>query len=150
MKLPIMKCPVCAFAVCLICPALLFEADASAQQNKGSAPLAIMGGQVVGYHPHCTQKDQASDCISFPNLVSSPAATYSEQARKAKLEGSVVLGLVVDEKGNPTDIYVIKGLGMGLDETATEAVKGWEFEPAYGKDGKPVAKKVAVEVPSHL
>jgi protein TonB len=62
----------------------------------------------------------------------------------------VVLVLIVDEKGNPTNFRVISGLGMGLDEKAIQAVKGWKFEPAFGEDGKPVAAKIAVEVEFHL
>jgi TonB family protein len=58
--------------------------------------------------------------------------------------------LVVDEKGNPTNFRVISGLGMGLDEKAIEAVRGWKFEPAFGKDGKPVPAKIAVGVTFHL
>jgi len=58
--------------------------------------------------------------------------------------------LVVDEKGNPTNLRVISGLGMGLNEKAIEAVRGWKFEPALGKDGKPVAAKIFAEVSFHL
>jgi protein TonB len=72
------------------------------------------------------------------------------EARKAKIEGSCTLALVVDENGNPTNLRVIRSLGMGLDEKAIEAVKSWKFEPAFGKDGKPVASKIAVEVDFRL
>jgi TonB family protein len=82
--------------------------------------------------------------------VSSPQPTYSEEARKAKIEGTVVLVLIVDEKGSPTNVSVINGLGMGLNQKAIEAVKGWKFTPAFSKDGKPVAAKIAVEVDFHL
>jgi len=140
-----------AVAAYLICHALLFASGISAEQSKGcSAPLAVVGGQVVCYHPHCTEKNSAPDCISVPQVVSSPQPTYSEEARKAKLEGTVVLVLIVDEKGNPTNVTVINGLGMGLNEKAIDAVKGWKFTPAFSKDGKPVAAKIAVEVDFHL
>ncbi|MGO8793712.1 MAG: energy transducer TonB [Candidatus Sulfotelmatobacter sp.] len=75
---------------------------------------------------------------------------YSEEARKAKIEGSVVLGVSVDEKGNLSNFRVISSLGTGLDEKAIEAVKAWKFESAYGKDGKPVATGIFVEVSFHL
>jgi periplasmic protein TonB len=58
--------------------------------------------------------------------------------------------LVVDEKGNPTDIYVINSLGMGLDEKAIEAVKGWKFDPGRRREGEPIKVQIAVEVPFHL
>jgi len=144
-----MKYLVCGIAVYLICHALLFAATTSTEQSKGSSG-AVVGGQVVSYHPHCTEKNPAPDCIPVPQLVSSPPPTYSDEARKTKLEGFVILSLIVDEKGNPTNFRVINSLGMGLDEKAIEAVRGWKFEPAYGKDGKPVAAKIAAEVAFHL
>ena len=133
-----MKYPVCGIAIYWICHALLFAANTSAEQSKGSSgPLAVVGGQVVSYHPHCTEKNPAPDCIPVPQVVSSPAPTYSEEARKAKIEGSVILSLIVDERGNPTNCRVVSGLGMGLDEKAVEAVKQYRFTPAM-EDGKPV------------
>jgi TonB family protein len=124
-----------AVAVYLICQTLLFATGASAQ----------LGGQ----KPVCTSKNSAPNCTPIPHLVLSPPPTYSEQARKAKIEGTCILTLVVDEKGNPTNLRVIKGLGMGLDEKAIDNVKNWKFEPAL-KDGKPVPAKIAVEVDFHL
>lgn len=144
-----MNYSVCGIAVYLICHALLFASGTSAEQGNGSSG-AVVGGQFVRYHPRCTEKNPAPDCAPAPQVVSSPPPTYSEEARKAKIEGYVVLGLVVDEKGNPTNFRVISGLGMGLNEKAIEAVRGWKFEPAFGKDGKPVAAKIAVEVDFHL
>jgi TonB family protein len=144
-----MKYPVCGIAVYLICHALLFASDTPAEQGKGSSGV-VAGGQFVRYHPRCTEKNPAPDCAPAPQLVSSPPPTYTEEARKAKIEGCVVLGLVVDEKGNPTNLRVIDGLGMGLNDRAIEAVKGWKFEPAFDKDGKPVAAKLAVKVDFHL
>jgi periplasmic protein TonB len=55
----------------------------------------------------------------------------------------------VDAKGEPTDIRVIEGLGMGLDEEAVEAVKNWKFEPGT-ISGRPVAVQVDVEVDFYL
>lgn len=143
-----MKYPVCGIAVYLICYALLFTSSTSAEQAEES--YVLMGGQAVRSGPHCTEKNPAPNCVSVPQLVSSPPPTYSEEGRKAKIEGSVVLILIVDEKGNPTNVRVVSRLGMGLDEKAVEAVRGWRFEPAFGKDGKPVAKKIAVEVDFRL
>jgi TonB family protein len=139
-----MNYPVCGIAAYLICHALLFAASTSAQQNtEATAPLGSR--RLV-----CTKKDPAPNCVSVPRVVSTPSPTYSEKGRKAKIERFVKLGLIVDEKGNPTNLSVISGLGMGLDEKAIEAVKDWKFEPAFGKDGKPVAVKIAVEVAFNL
>jgi TonB family protein len=56
-------------------------------------------------------------------------AEYSEEARKAKWQGAVLLSLVVDENGNPIDIKVIRPLGLGLDKMAVQAVSQWKFKP---------------------
>lgn len=89
------------------------------------------------------------NCLSAPRLISSPQPTYTEEARKAKIEGDCFVSIAVDDKGNLTDLHVIKSLGMGLDERAIEAIKTWKFEPAY-KDGKPVAAKLILQVSFHL
>lgn len=70
---------------------------------------------------------------------------YSEDARKVKLQGSVLVSLVVDERGNVRDVRVVRPLGMGLDQKAVEAIGKWRFRPGI-KDGKPVAVQATVEV----
>jgi periplasmic protein TonB len=87
--------------------------------------------------------------VSAPRAVDTPDPEYSEEARKAKYQGTVVLWLIVDPSGHPKDIRVSRTLGMGLDQKAIEAVKKWKFEPAM-KDGKPVAVQINVEVNFHL
>lgn len=79
-----------------------------------------------------------------------PAAQFSDEAVKAKYEGSVWLTLIVTADGQPLDIHVSKGLGMGLDEKAVEAVRKWRFKPSRGPDGKPAAVRAIVEVQFHL
>ena len=86
---------------------------------------------------------------SAPKPVFSPDPEYSEEARKAKYQGTVVLGLVVGPDGRPRDMKVLRSLGLGLDEKAIEAVKNWRFDPAV-KDNKPVAVYISVEVDFRL
>jgi protein TonB len=100
------------------------------------------------HRPSCTDKIR-DNCLSAPRPISSSPPTYSEEARKAKVEGDCIVSLVVDEKGNLTNLHVVSGLGMGLDEKAIEAIKKWKFEPAF-RDGKPVAAKLTVQVSFHL
>jgi len=83
--------------------------------------------------------------VSAPKALYAPDPEYSEEARKAKYQGTVVLWLVVDAAGRPQQIRVQRPLGMGLDEKAIEAVKLWKFEPAR-KDGQPVPVMINVEV----
>jgi len=83
--------------------------------------------------------------VSAPRALETPDPEYSEEARKAKYQGTVVLWLIVGPDGKPRDIHVSRPLGMGLDQKAIEAVNRWRFEPAM-KDGKPVAVQINVEV----
>lgn len=87
--------------------------------------------------------------VSAPQIIKKVDPEYSEEARKAKYQGTVVLGLVVDAHGRPQQLRVQRGLGMGLDQKALEAVKQWVFEPAQ-KDGRPVAVMISVEVAFRL
>lgn len=88
---------------------------------------------------------RAGNGVSQPQLISKVEPEYSEEARKAKHQGVVVLQIVVDAKGNAVNSRVIRSLGLGLDEKALEAVAKWKFKPGY-KDGKPVAVAATVEV----
>lgn len=83
--------------------------------------------------------------VSPPQLLFKVEPEYSEEARKAKFQGTVVLYVEVDEHGNPRNLKVIRPLGLGLDQKAIEAVEKWRFKPGL-KDGKPVAVAATIEV----
>jgi TonB family protein len=87
--------------------------------------------------------------ISPPIAIFKPEPAYSEEARKAKYQGTVVLWIVVDAQGNVTDAKVVKPLGLGLDEKAQETVRTWKFKPAL-RNGSPVPVRVIVEVTFRL
>jgi periplasmic protein TonB len=95
--------------------------------NYGGGPKRIGGG------------------ISAPVLIFSVEPEFSEEARKAKTAGNVLVNLWVDEKGNPTHVRVLRGVGMGLDEKAVAAVQQYKFKPAL-EGGKPVLVELNVEV----
>ncbi len=87
--------------------------------------------------------------VSAPRPIYDPDPEYSEEARHAKYQGTVLLWVVVGPDGGPRDIRVQRSLGMGLDEKAIEAVRKWKFEPSM-KDGHPVAVQVNIEVSFRL
>jgi periplasmic protein TonB len=87
---------------------------------------------------------------SMPACIYCPRADYTDEAVKAKHQGSVYLLVVVGANGRATNIQIAKGLGMGLDEKAVEKVRTWRFKPAVGPDGKPIAMQVSIEVLFHL
>ena len=83
--------------------------------------------------------------VKAPFVVSKAKPEYSEEARLAKLEGSVLLSLVVGADGHPRDIQVARPLGLGLDENALENVRAWQFQPGT-RNGTPVDVLVNEEV----
>lgn len=84
--------------------------------------------------------------VSPPKMqtVSDPIDLGTVQG-KPKYQGVVLVGLVVDESGNPRDIHIVRPLGMGLDQKAIDAVKQYRFTPAIYK-GNPVPVEINVEV----
>jgi TonB family protein len=87
--------------------------------------------------------------MSPPRLTYHQEPEFSESARAAKFQGTVVLKLVVNKEGAPTKIRISQPLGYGLDEKAVQAVSEWKFKPAE-KDNQPVNTEIAVEVEFHL
>jgi TonB family protein len=83
--------------------------------------------------------------VSQPAVVFKVDPEYSEEARKAKYSGTVLLQLVVDVDGKAKNIKVVKGVGLGLDEKAVEAVQKWKFTPGK-KNGQAVPVYATVEV----
>jgi len=96
----------------------------------------IPGGAVTG---HTTQ----------PVLVYKIEPEFSEEARKARVQGVVVLRVEIDERGKVGRIEVTQPMGLGLDEKAVEAVRQWRFRPAM-RNGRPVAAPALIEVSFHL
>jgi periplasmic protein TonB len=95
--------------------------------NTGGGPMHI-GGSVLA-----------------PSVLFSVEPEFSEEARKAKFSGNVQVYLWVDEHGNPSHVRIARGVGMGLDEKAVEAVRQYKFKPAT-QNGKPVKVDLYVDV----
>ncbi|HTB16445.1 MAG TPA: TonB family protein [Bryobacteraceae bacterium] len=83
--------------------------------------------------------------LTPPRLIRKQEPEYSEEARKAKWQGTVLLSIEVDAVGQVADTRIIRGLGMRLDQKAIEAVRQWRFRPGM-KNGVPVSVNVQVEV----
>ena len=87
----------------------------------------------------------------MPKAISSPTPEYTPEAAKRKIEGSVLLSLVVLPYGTSRDATVMKGLGYGLDEQAVKTVSTWRFQPGVRQsDGEAVAISITIETTFHV
>jgi TonB family protein len=83
--------------------------------------------------------------VSAPVLIYSVKPGFTQQARNAKIAGNVLVNLVVDQNGIPTNVRVVRGIGHGLDEKAIEAVSKYRFKPSM-EHGQPVPVEINVEL----
>ncbi len=83
--------------------------------------------------------------VKAPTLLAKVEPQYSEEARSAKYQGTVLLKVVIDVDGKAKDMEVINGLGLGLDEQAVLAIRQWKFNPGT-RDGLPVPVLAQIEV----
>ena len=112
------------------------------------AMLGVMEGQQAT-EPKVDPPRAGINGVTSPQCVYCPGPEYSQKARKAKISGLVLVDVTVTADGRVTKPVVLKGLGMGLDEKALEAVRNWKMKPASGPDGKPLDCRVQVEVTFH-
>lgn len=88
----------------------------------------------------------AADGVSAPIPINRPEPRYTEEARRARIQGIVILSCIVDEQGAVRNIRVVKGLELGLSESAVTTVsKEWRYKPAL-KNGKPVPVHFIIRV----
>jgi TonB family protein len=88
---------------------------------------------------------QPPEGTSMPRVLQRTEPEYTKEALDAKLEGFVVLSATITTDGTASDIQLVKGLGLGLDEKAIECLKEWRFSPAF-RNGEPKPTKASVEI----
>jgi TonB family protein len=112
------------------------------------------------FHAQETQKNDAGGAssegvckvgrdVTPPKAVYNPVPEFTDGARRKKIQGIVILDLIVNSDGTVRDVKVAKSLEPGLDRQAIATVGKWRFQPAT-KDGKPAAVKISVETSFHL
>jgi TonB family protein len=83
--------------------------------------------------------------VTWPKCAYCPDPQYSDEAREAKLQGAVTLQVLVGADGRASQIRVVRGIGLGLDERAVQAIRGWKFVPALDASRRAVPAWVTVE-----
>ena len=119
--------------VLLLCGGFLFGQTVTGEQATGDPHVYKAGVGGVG----------------VPHPMFTPDPEFSEEARKEKCGGNLVVWAIVGPDGKTHNASVVLPLGLGLDEKAIEAVRRWKFEPAL-KEGKPVSVQINIEVSFRL
>ena len=88
--------------------------------------------------------------VGMPSCFYMPNPPYSEEARKAKYSGTVLVEAIVTVDGRVVNPRVIKSPGLGLDDSTVNTMRTWRCKPANGPNGKPVAVQVPFEVTFRL
>jgi TonB family protein len=81
----------------------------------------------------------------WPKCAYCPDPQYSDEAREAKLQGAVTLLVLVGADGRASQIRIVRGIGLGLDDRAVQAIRGWKFLPALDASRRAVPAWVTVE-----
>ena len=90
--------------------------------------------------------DRVGSRVSAPIALTSPQAPYTDEARKAQVEGICLVSLIVDAHGMPQDARVVRSLNPGLDQNAIQAVYRYRFKPALKDGWQPVPVMITAEV----
>ena len=118
-------------------------------QTKGLVPISEELKAMLG-EPIPSPKTRIARAgvrgVTVPVCIYCPGPQYTDKARAANYQGTVILQVVITTEGRAANISVIKGVGMGLDEAAIAAVRDWKFRPAVGPDGHVVATLIPIEI----
>lgn len=117
-----------------------------AKSGKHTGPVAPLPAAPTGAPPERPyQPVSALHIQTMPNIDAQQCGRgvpYPDKARDKGIEGNVVLRVSLDDKGHVHDVQVVSGLGYGLDEAASRAIRSsarCKFSAAIANDGKPVA-----------
>jgi TonB family protein len=126
------------------------ERNAVLSSLPSFAPPASTGAAESAIHAVPAQSDESpiykpGRGVTAPRLVFSVDPEFTEEARALKINGIIVLSLIVDKSGRPAHIRMVRSLDPGLDQNAIVAVSQYRFTPAT-LSGEPVVTQVTVEV----
>lgn len=125
----------------LLCAGVFTRAQEKSTASKGAQPFLKA----------CTAKNPQPCADKPPRFTYSPAPECSTEAQKKRIDGTVVLEIVVGTDGRVNDISVVQPLGYGLEEAATRAVRTWRFKPGKSLGNPaPVQMRVVAEFRCHL
>lgn len=126
------------------------------ERNNSSGPS---NGNTIGTSPNdsigTTPGDQTGvggplgpfrSGVTLPTCVYCPDPQYTDEAREAKLQGRVALRVLVGVDGRASQIQIVQGIGMGLDERSVQSVRSWKFAPARDGARRAVSQWIIIEI----
>ena len=126
------------------------------ERNNSSGPS---NGDTIGTGPNdsigTTQGDQSGiggppgpyrPGVTLPTCVYCPDPQYTEEAREAKVQGHVTLSVLVGADGRASQIQIVQGIGMGLDDRSVQSVRLWKFTPAHDGAHRAVPMWITIEI----
>jgi TonB family protein len=114
------------------------QQSTGSEQCKPETPTATTPFDTCKYLPYGPD-------IRRAKAVTAPDPAYPESARKAKLNGTVVLAVAVNEQGRVDDVKVVRSSSREFEQNSIDAAKQWVFLPAT-RDGKPVAIQMDIDM----
>jgi TonB family protein len=114
-----------------------------------SGAMALWAQPVAPQNPSEIVYTHTEKGMTAPKAVYQPAPEYADGPRRKKIQGDVLVSMIVNADGKVRDTQVVHGLDKDLDRKALECVNKWKFDPAT-KDGQPVAMRLIVQVNFHL
>ena len=114
-----------------------------------SVPIALSAQQGAPQNPSEIVYTHSEKGMTVPKAVYQPAPEYADGPRRKKIQGAVLVSMIVNADGKVRDPQVLSSLDKDLDKKAVECVSKWKFNPAT-KDGQPVAMRLVVQVNFHL
>jgi TonB family protein len=125
--------------------------------SEAPAPRRVANGEVqtAGFDQRASAPAQPTVAATKPidrpvEIISKPTPEYTDEARSARIEGTVSLELEFTAAGDVRMLRVVRGLGHGLDEAAQRAALRIRFKPAQSSDGRPVDSRATVHITFRL
>ncbi|HKW32089.1 MAG TPA: energy transducer TonB [Candidatus Acidoferrum sp.] len=91
-------------------------------------------------------KDGYANVVTRPTCLYCPDPQYTDDAREAKIQGRVTLRVLVGADGRASQIQIVQGVGMGLDERAVQSVRLWKFTPAHDGARRAMPEWITIEI----
>jgi TonB family protein len=119
------------------------QADALRKAQGQHAPVIVVNPPPV--EVSTSEAVRVGNGVTAPQLTHKIEPEYTEEARAAKYQGTVVLYVEIGPDGKARNMRVLRGLGLGLDQKAIDAVGKWQFQPGM-RNGVPARVQATVEV----